>query len=164
MGHSLEGFGQWKALLALALGCEAAPLGGRAGLFARLLAALRAQLALCLAPDGARGGPPGPLGLPLAEELLADSFLRRLFGRFFEAAAEAGAAAAPIQARARRPRPRRRPDKALLARLRPPARSPGPRGGPGLWGCAGGMRARSVSSTMCGRVAASARRLHAALA
>jgi hypothetical protein len=113
MGHSLEGFGQWKALLALALGCEAAPLGGRAGLFGRLLRALRAQLALCLAPDGARGGAPGPLGLPVAEELLTDSFLRRLFGRFFEAAAEAGARAAPIQARARRARPRPRPEMAL---------------------------------------------------
>ena len=61
----------------------------------------------------ARGGAPGPLGLPVAEELLTDSFLRRLFGRFFEAAAEAGARAAPIQARARRARPRPRPEMAL---------------------------------------------------
>ena len=110
MGHSLEGFGQWKALLALALGCEAAPLGPRARLYRRLLHALASQLALCLGPEpgsglGSGSGPgsraPGPLGLPLAEELLADSFLRRLFMRFFEAMREGGARAAPIQVRAR---------------------------------------------------------------
>lgn len=106
MGHSLEGFGQWKALLALALGCEAAPLGPRAPFYRRLLAALTAQLALCLGPEpGSGSGPgcgvPGPLGLPLAEELLADSFLRRLFWRFFEAVREGGARAAPIQVHAR---------------------------------------------------------------
>ena len=108
MGHSLEGFGQWKALLALALGCEDAPLGARGPFYRRLLAALTAQLALCLGPEPGSGlgsgpgcGVPGPLGLPLAEELLADSFLRRLFWRFFEAMREGGARAAPIQARAR---------------------------------------------------------------
>ena len=105
MGHSLEGFGQWKALLALALGCEAAPLGPRAPFYRRLLAALMAQLALCLGSEPGSGsgsgcGVPGPLGLPLAEELLADSFLRRLFWRFFEAVREGGARAAPIQVHA----------------------------------------------------------------
>ena len=104
MGHSLEGFGQWKALLALALGCEAAPLGPRAPFYRRLLTALTAQLALCLGPEpdsGLGSGPgcgvPGPLGLPLAEELLADSFLRRLFLRFFEVVREGGPRAVSIQ-------------------------------------------------------------------
>ena len=107
MGHSLEGFGQWKALLALALGCEAAPLGPRAPFYRRLLSALASQLALCLGPEpgiGSGSGPgcgvPGPLGLPLAEELLADSFLRRLFSRFLEAVREGGPRAAPIQVHA----------------------------------------------------------------
>lgn len=96
MGHSLEGFGQWKALLHLALSCEAAPLGSRAGLYRRLLAALHCQLALCLGSE-LGSSHPSPLGLPVAEELLADSFLRRLFARFFEAVREGGPCSAPIQ-------------------------------------------------------------------
>lgn len=44
LGQSLEGFAQWRAFLALLLGCEAAALGARAGLFARFLEAFHAQL------------------------------------------------------------------------------------------------------------------------
>ena len=43
VGQSLEGFGQWKALLHLLLGCQAAPLQKRPKLFARLLTALRVR-------------------------------------------------------------------------------------------------------------------------
>ena len=49
LGHSLEAFGQWKALLHLALACEEAPLQTRPTLYAKLLAAVRAQLQHCLA-------------------------------------------------------------------------------------------------------------------
>ena len=44
LGQSLEGFTQWRDILALMFGCEAAPLGPRAALFARFLDALHAQL------------------------------------------------------------------------------------------------------------------------
>ncbi|KAK9826103.1 hypothetical protein WJX81_003949 [Elliptochloris bilobata] len=101
MGHSLEGYAQWKALLALALSCEAAPLGSRSQLYRRLLSALACQLALCLGLQSGSGlgsSGAGPLGLPIAEELLADSFLRRLFARFFEAVREGGPRGAPVQA------------------------------------------------------------------
>ena len=50
LGHSLEGFSQWKAFLQLLFGCEAAALGPRAALFARFLDALLAQLVHSLAP------------------------------------------------------------------------------------------------------------------
>jgi A1 cistron-splicing factor AAR2 len=49
LGHSLESFGQWKALLHLALACEEAPLQTRPGFYSKLLAAVRAQLQHCLA-------------------------------------------------------------------------------------------------------------------
>jgi A1 cistron-splicing factor AAR2 len=98
LGHSLEGFAQWRALLCLAFSCRAAPLGARSGLFAALLRALRAQLAQALgpapaaptdtrdAPARAGGGRAGaadadaaavPLGELVVDELLVDSFLRR---------------------------------------------------------------------------------------
>lgn len=37
VGQSLEGFGQWKALLHLLLGCEKVPLETRPKLYTRLL-------------------------------------------------------------------------------------------------------------------------------
>lgn len=49
LGHSLEAFGQWKALLHLVLACEEAPLQTRPQMYTHLLAALHAQLHLCLA-------------------------------------------------------------------------------------------------------------------
>lgn len=51
---------------------------------------------------GAEGGDPGgpcPLGLPLVEELLPDSFLRRQFGGFFEMLHDAGAQVPPALAK-----------------------------------------------------------------
>ena len=62
LGQSLEGFGQWKALLHLLLACEQAPLGPRAGLYARALAALRAQLQHCLASGRHAGCSSGAAG------------------------------------------------------------------------------------------------------
>ena len=112
LGQSLEGFLQWKALVALFLGCEAAPLGRRhADLFAAFLAAVRQQLAFGLGGgggggeaggqqhNGSGGGDDAPcaLGVPLVEELLPDSFLRRRFAAFFELLAEAGGAGVPPQ-------------------------------------------------------------------
>ncbi|GBF99801.1 hypothetical protein Rsub_12554 [Raphidocelis subcapitata] len=115
-GQSLEGFLQWKALLGLFLSCECAPLQTHTGLYVALLRALRQQLAIGLggqraggeaAPgsdsgsegsdeDGGGGGEGAaegsgacPLGLPLVEELLPDSFLRRRFAAFFEVLQEA---------------------------------------------------------------------------
>lgn len=49
LGQSLEGFGQWKALLRMLLSCEEAPLRTRTPLHVRFLAAVRAQLQHCLA-------------------------------------------------------------------------------------------------------------------
>jgi hypothetical protein len=50
LGHSMEGFAQWKAFLCLMFGCDDAPLGARQPLFARFLRALHAQLVQGLAP------------------------------------------------------------------------------------------------------------------
>ncbi|KAI8464490.1 MAG: AAR2-domain-containing protein [Monoraphidium minutum] len=111
-GQSLEGVGQWKALMGLFLGCERGPLASHTGLFVAFLGAAAAQLAAGLGSGERRqaqqqwqrrrgdgeegsgsgsddedggdgGGGPTPLGLPLVEELLPDSFLRRQFGAFF---------------------------------------------------------------------------------
>ncbi|EIE22542.1 AAR2-domain-containing protein [Coccomyxa subellipsoidea C-169] len=104
LGHSLESFGQWKALLHLALACEEAPLQTCPGFYSKLLAAVRAQLQHCLAsgrgPDAAQ---PSPLGLPMTDELLADSFLKRLFARFYDMLHSAGGRVPPqLQAEASR--------------------------------------------------------------
>jgi A1 cistron-splicing factor AAR2 len=42
VGQSLQGFGQWKDVLHLVLGCEKAPLTTRPSLYARLLRILQA--------------------------------------------------------------------------------------------------------------------------
>ena len=64
---------QWKALLSLLLGCESAPLGPLAGLYARVLPALQAQLCEACGGDSGDGGTgrggEGTGGL-LGEELL----------------------------------------------------------------------------------------------
>ena len=103
---------QWKSLLTLLLGCEDAPLRTHQAAFAKALQVIRAQLSVTLggssrsssgaaAATGAgrgRGGMGGveaveeeeegqgeaPFGLPMIEELLPDSFLRKAFGRFFQ--------------------------------------------------------------------------------
>lgn len=50
-------------------------------------------------PDAAQ---PSPLGLPMTEELLADSFLKRLFARFYDMLHIAGGSVNPqLQARTR---------------------------------------------------------------
>lgn len=61
VGQSLEAFAQWKAYLCLMFGCDDAPLGRRAALFAAFLKALHAQLEHSLAPvsSGSRPGGPG---------------------------------------------------------------------------------------------------------
>lgn len=70
------GFRQWKALLQLWLGCEEAPLSSHQQEYVLLLRAVRAQLQQGL---GAGQAGMSPLGVPLVEELLPDSFLRHGF-------------------------------------------------------------------------------------
>ncbi len=96
-GQSLDGYAQWKELLTLMLGCEHAVMGrGEAGQaeFVEVVRVARAQLQASLCGDGppaADGGGPAadeqrqesPFGLPMVEELLPDSFLRKMFGKFF---------------------------------------------------------------------------------
>ena len=49
LGHSLEAFGQWKALLRLLLSCEQAPFRTHSTFYAQALDAVHAQLSHCLA-------------------------------------------------------------------------------------------------------------------
>ena len=49
LGHSLEAFGQWKALLHLLLSCEEASVQTLCSFYAQALSALHAQLSHCLA-------------------------------------------------------------------------------------------------------------------
>ncbi|KAI3424879.1 hypothetical protein D9Q98_008263 [Chlorella vulgaris] len=84
LGQSMEGFEQWKAFLCLMFGCDDAPLGPRARLFTAFLQALHAQLAHGLALGHPKSAQPQPLGEPLVDELLQDSFLRRLSTQFFQ--------------------------------------------------------------------------------
>lgn len=49
LGHSLEAFGQWKALLHLLLSCEDAPVQSHSSFYAQALSAVHAQLSHCLA-------------------------------------------------------------------------------------------------------------------
>lgn len=78
LGHSLEGFSQWKEFLRLMMGCEAAAVGKRSMLFTRFLLALHSQLIHTLAPGCTAEEQAAPLGTPMVEELLEDSFLRKL--------------------------------------------------------------------------------------
>jgi hypothetical protein len=64
-------------LLQLWLGCEEAPLSSHQQEYVLLLRAVRAQLQQGL---GAGQAGMSPLGVPLVEELLPDSFLRHGFG------------------------------------------------------------------------------------
>jgi A1 cistron-splicing factor AAR2 len=50
LGHSLEGFSQWKEFLRLVMGCETVAVGERSMLFTRFLLALHSQLLHALAP------------------------------------------------------------------------------------------------------------------
>ena len=50
LGHSLEGFSQWKEILRLMMNCEDAALGNRTQLFTAFLQVLHAQLVHALAP------------------------------------------------------------------------------------------------------------------
>ncbi len=84
----------------LMLGCEDAPLRTHQPAFTELLRVVRCQLHATLgsrpaprAGEGAGGGgaaageakpeAAAPFGLPMVEELLPDSFLRKMFGSFF---------------------------------------------------------------------------------
>ncbi len=109
--------------MGLFLSCERGPLESHTGLFVAFLAAVQQQLGLGLGRKAAKGGggsrppkhtcsscsDPGnssdgedegdagacPLGLPLVDELLPDSFLRRQFGGFFGMLHEAGGKVPP---------------------------------------------------------------------
>lgn len=77
----------------LMLGCESAALHSHQAAFVELMRVLRMQLQAALGsdskglPNGEAAGdhPKGeaPFGLPMIEELLPDSFLRKMFGSFF---------------------------------------------------------------------------------
>ena len=49
LGHSLEAFGQWKALLRLLLSCNDAPVHSLSAFYAEALSVVHAQLSHCLA-------------------------------------------------------------------------------------------------------------------
>ena len=49
LGHSLEAFGQWKALLHLLLSCEEAPFQTMCSFYAQALSTVHTQLNYCLA-------------------------------------------------------------------------------------------------------------------
>ena len=72
LGHSLQAFGQWKALLHLALACEEAPLQTRPRFYADLLATVRAQLDHCLAAGRCAHAP--ACQLQCCQEVLPSTF------------------------------------------------------------------------------------------
>ena len=90
---------QWKSILMLMLGCEEAALHSHPAAFTELLRVVRLQLQATLGDGGPPTGSGGkkehggeadvepgqaPFGIPLVEELLPDSFLRKMFGSFFQ--------------------------------------------------------------------------------
>eukprot|EP00899_Mesostigma_viride_P021364 jgi/Mesvir1/29229/Mv18823-RA.3 len=96
MGHSLDGFRQWKAMLHLLLQCEVAPLKTHTELYTMVLDTLHAQLEWAFSPPSANTGGPGgmpgdasvaeadqPRLPPLASEDFA-FFLKELLQVFFE--------------------------------------------------------------------------------
>lgn len=88
MGQSLEGFAQWKAIIHLLLGCQDGPLQAHIHFFIRFLQCLHSQLqhSLVQEPVSQSDSEPAlgaPFGIPVIEELLADSFLQQLFAQFF---------------------------------------------------------------------------------
>ncbi|DBA72231.1 TPA: hypothetical protein ACH3X2_010623 [Trebouxia sp. C0005] len=88
MGQSLEGFAQWKAIIHLLLGCQDGPLQTHIHFFIRFLQCLHNQLQHSLvqepiSPRDSEPSPDAPFGIPIIEELLADSFLQQLFAQFF---------------------------------------------------------------------------------
>lgn len=103
-GQSLDGYAQWKALLCLLLSCERAAVRSRPDLFADFVQTLHAQLRHTLAPEAPGGGlssgvQAAPLGTPMVEELLPDSFLHASFAAFFRALYDNDARLSPRMAR-----------------------------------------------------------------
>jgi A1 cistron-splicing factor AAR2 len=102
-GQCLAGYGSWKAVLHLTLGCVAAPRD-MARFYGALLTAVAAQLEASLGGGGGQAqtsetdpaSAPGPFGLAMVDELLADSFLRSLFRRFYGGLARREAGLAPV--------------------------------------------------------------------
>ncbi|KAJ9532008.1 hypothetical protein QJQ45_003699 [Haematococcus lacustris] len=95
-GQSLDAYAQWKRLLLLLLGCEHVALHTHQPHFAKFLRCVRWQLrATQEVPQPALAGggqAPQPFGVSLVDELLPDSFLRRMFGHFFSMLQENGTA------------------------------------------------------------------------
>eukprot|EP00890_Picochlorum_soloecismus_P002537 jgi/Picsp_1/3284/NSC_06124-R1_a1 cistron-splicing factor aar2 len=90
LGHSMDGFLQWKRFLLLMLGCENAVMGARRGLFTTFLKCLSDQLYFCLEDQM-----PGTLGMfqdpkkntsgeALNEQLLEDAFLKTAIVDFLQ--------------------------------------------------------------------------------
>ena len=82
LGHSIDGFLQWKRFLILMLGCEKAVVGARSGLFGRFLECLLKQLYFCLEDRLQESDymlqqfKKNISGEALSELLLEDSFLK----------------------------------------------------------------------------------------
>jgi hypothetical protein len=77
---------QWKSLLILLLSCEEAALHSHQVIYVKLLQVLDAQITSTL-PNRSEANPKeesGPLEASLIEELLPDSFLRKMFGFFLQ--------------------------------------------------------------------------------
>ena len=93
--QSLDAFMQWRTLLVNLLSCEDAALDpGHQQVFANLLGVLKSQISISIPSDESGGGGGEKnrdnqdvsgmsFGLPMMDELLSDSFLRTLLGRFF---------------------------------------------------------------------------------
>lgn len=88
-GQSLGGVAAWKAILALALACAAAPAGALAPVYAELLIVLKAQLETGLGGGAGGDSPPASSLAAAADAALADSFLRRSWRDFVEGLDEA---------------------------------------------------------------------------
>jgi A1 cistron-splicing factor AAR2 len=88
LGHSIDGFLQWKRFLILMLGCENAVMGARRELFATFLKCLYDQLSFCLEVqmpgtcDMSQECKKNTCGEALSEQLLEDTFLKKAIMEF----------------------------------------------------------------------------------
>mmetsp|Transcript_39536 Transcript_39536/g.112109 ORF Transcript_39536/g.112109 Transcript_39536/m.112109 type:complete len:435 (-) Transcript_39536:116-1420(-) len=100
MGHSLEGYSQWKDFLHLMCSCSSAATGPLAGFVVSFARTLRHQLTVTLESTAGTPRPEGmapaaPFGVTMVEELLAASFLKPVLGNWMEDLEDAGGAVDP---------------------------------------------------------------------
>lgn len=91
MGHSLEAFLQWKAVVSLLLGCTEAPLHTRTRLFIKFIKVLYSQLKYAFQKDKTDNNVAAEGSLTLLDDSLLseDSFLQHLCKEFFSLVFEA---------------------------------------------------------------------------